>query len=82
MAKQNHIRLYEPCPKEHFDVIPIDNILGKVSLMPDVSDPTIPSRVKGKSGFPLGRTGPNGSRLWYVNHYAMIWSRSKKSLYR
>lgn len=40
-----HIRLYEPS-KTWFEVIPVSYIIGKLPMMPDFGNPTIPYRLR------------------------------------
>jgi hypothetical protein len=65
----------------------VEYILGRLPLMKNYSTPTIPSRMATRraEAFPRGAadgTRGKGSRLFYVNHYAMTWSRCKESLFR
>lgn len=87
LQTQNYIRLYQPV--EWYEVVPVTHILGRLSLVPDFGTMTIPyiMRNKRKACFPKGFSDTaegkgDGSRLYYVNHFAMTWSRSKLSLFR
>ena len=98
LADEGHIRLYEPkkpAKKKNeytgsiFQVIPADHILGKLPLMPDYGTNTIPFKHSGKcaTAFKYGMADTSegsgdGSVLWYINMFALVWSRSKKSLLR
>ena len=97
IALDGHIRLYEPKKPtkkqgvfaEMFEVIPVTQILGKLPVMPDFSTKTIPFKYndKAKVGFQHGMADTsegagNGSKLWYINIFALTWSRSKLSLFR
>jgi hypothetical protein len=87
LQKEDYIRLYDTTAS--FEVVPVSHILGRLPIMPDFADRTIPHRVskQQKIAFPLGRCDStnsthDGSNLFYVNHFAMTWSRSKTSLFR
>ena len=59
-------------------VIPVEHILGKLPLVPVGDTRTIPHHLH--SLFPSTpgdrRTGAgNGCRMWFVNSWAMEWSR-------
>jgi hypothetical protein len=97
LATEGHIRLYEPKSKtrkdyvftEIFEVIHVTNILGKLSLMPDFGSKTIPFKHRRlrKAKFQFGsadssENAGDGSKLWYINLFALVWSRSKLSLFR
>lgn len=86
-ASNNHIRLYEPA--DWYDVVPASHILGRLSIAPDFGSPTIPHTMRNQKRrcFPMGSCdsadgATKGSRLFYINHFAMTWSRSKQSLFR
>jgi hypothetical protein len=97
LADAGHIRLYEPkkpgkptdlFPGSSFDVIPTGHIMGKAPLMIDFGSKTIPFKhaSKCKTGFQFGMADTaegsgDGSVLMYINHFALVWSRSKKSLF-
>jgi hypothetical protein len=90
LQKEDFLRLYE-CTKPNFsfEVLPITHILGKLPIMVDVCTPSIPSHYykQEKEGFPRGHANSakdkqDGSKLYYVNHFGMTWSRSKLSLHR
>lgn len=87
LAKEGHIRIYEPV--EWFEVVPVDHILGRLPIVPDYGTPTIPHKYsylrdqafrKGKADSSVDQH--DGSKLYYINHFAMVWSRSKESLVR
>lgn len=86
----HHIRLYEPdSPPGWYEVLPVTHILGRLSLLPDFGTRTIPYSMRNKKRrcFAMGSADSkegamDGSKLWYVNHWAMMWSRSKPSLFR
>jgi hypothetical protein len=87
LQKEGHIRLYETT--NSFEVLPVTHILGRLPILPDFGDPSIPHRMNGKAKawFPLGTCdssegAQDGSKLFYVNHFAMTWARSKRSLFR
>lgn len=87
LQAQNYIRLYQPA--EWYEVVPVTHILGRLSLMPDFGTRTIPYSMRNKKRhcFPKGHSDTaegkgDGSKLYYVNHFAMTWSRSKQSLFR
>ena len=57
--------------------------------MPDFGTPTIPHQYSHRKAawFPKGKANTtlskeDGSKLYYINHFAMTWSRSKLQLYR
>ena len=64
-------------------VIPVKSILGKLPLVPVGDTGTIPFKNRRfGSWFPGGSAdrsegSGDGSRLWYVNTYALGWSREK-----
>jgi hypothetical protein len=87
LASQHYRRLYdtEGC----HTVVPASFILGKLPLMPDFGTPSIPHRYtkRQQKDFPHGRadsssTSHDGSKLYYINHFGLTWSRSKLSLQR
>jgi hypothetical protein len=79
--------LYELDPqKPRLYVMPIASVLGKVPLLRAGNTGTIPYRLKGQAVerrlYPGGKadTAPDkgdGSRLWYVNTWAMKWSQTE-----
>lgn len=84
----HHQRLYEPS-EPWYEVLPVHFILGKLPIMPDFGTPTIPHKYQTRQqhGFPRGKADSSsskhdGSKLYYINHFAMTWSRSKPSLFR
>jgi len=77
LQKQHYLRLHEcKAAPSSYEVIPIHNILGKVALMPDCVTPTIPRHHEHqrKRAFPRGEVG---CKVFYVNHFALTWARSK-----
>ena len=85
LQQQGYVRLYEPT--DWYEVIPVTHILGKLPIFPDFSTRTIPHSMSGKPGFAKGECDSQdgkqlGSKLFYINHFAMTWSRSKLSLFR
>jgi hypothetical protein len=85
LQQQGYIRLYEPT--DWFEVVPVTHILGKLPIFPDFSTRTIPHSMTGQPGFPKGKCDSHdgkqlGSKIFYINHFAMTWSRSKLSLFR
>jgi hypothetical protein len=87
LASQSYQRLYstEGC----YTVVPASFILGKLPIMPDFGTQSIPhiySKRQAKD-FPHGRADSSsstrdGSKLYYINHFGLTWSRSKLSLLR
>ena len=61
-------------------VLPIENILGKLPVVPVGDTGTIPFRLRkhfegtGASADPQNRPG-TGCQMWYVNSWARGWSR-------
>jgi hypothetical protein len=85
LQQQGYICLYEPT--DWFEVVPVTHILGKLPIFPDFSTRTIPHSMTGQPGFPKGKCDSHdgkqlGSKIFYINHFAMTWSRSKLSLFR
>jgi hypothetical protein len=87
LSLHHYQRLYEPggC----YTVVPATFILGKLPLMPDFGTPTIPHSYSKRqlSAFPHGKADSStmsrdGSRLYYINHFGLTWSRSKLSMQR
>ena len=79
-------RLYELDPSlPRLYVMPISSILGKLALVRAGDTGTIPHHMRGREGecFPGGKadtvTSPgkgDGSRLYFVNSWAMKWSQN------
>ena len=76
-------RLYELDPSlPRLYVMPISSILGKLPLVRAGDTGTIPYHMRGRpKSFPGGKadTAPgkgDGSRLYFVNSWAMKWSRN------
>ena len=71
--------LFELDPKNPIlYVLPIENILGKLPVVPVGDTGTIPFRSRVPCAGAYGdRTtgGGDGCPLWYVNSWAMGWSR-------
>jgi hypothetical protein len=78
--------LYQPEPKPVVYIIPVKNILGRLALVPYGAHGTIPydwhPLQRSHSSYhglgvcdsdAQGRPG-SGSRLFYINSWAMIWS--------
>lgn len=85
LQQQGYVRLYEPT--DWYEVIPVTHILGKLPIFPDFTTRTIPHSMSGKPGFAKGECDSQdgkqlGSKVFYINHFAMTWSRSKLSLFR
>lgn len=86
LAQCGFIRLFEP--DDWFEVLPVDFILGRASIVPDFATPSIPHMFMQQSAlFPKGRADSShgahdGSPMFYVNHYALTWSRCKDALNR
>ncbi len=85
LANSGFLRLYETT--NSWEVIPVEHILGRLPIMKNYATPTIPSRFASRkpTAFPLGKADTareKGSKLFYVNYYAMTWSRCKESLFR
>ena len=79
------LKLYET--SNSYEVIPVEHILGRLLLMKNYATQTIPSRFASRkaNAFPLRQADSSrgkGSKLFYVNYYAMTWSRCKESLFR
>jgi hypothetical protein len=81
LSREGYQRIYTT---ESYEVVPKDFILGKLPIMPDFGTPTIPhtlGRLKndyfmlGKADSAIGKQ--DGSNIFYINHFAMTWSRSK-----
>ena len=70
--------LYLPSPEPVVYVVPLSHILGKLPLVPAGDSGTIPRSMNGRKEtcFPRGQCdrqqGP-GSKLFYINTWAMIW---------
>ena len=82
LQKEHYLRLHEcKAAPSSYEVIPIHNILGKLALMPDCVTPTIPRHHdhQKKRAFPRGEVG---CKVFYVNHFALTWARSKIILRR
>ncbi len=81
LSREGYQRIYTT---ESYEVVPKDFILGKLPIMPDFGTPTIPhtlARLK-NDYFMLGKAysangKQDGSSIFYINHFAMTWSRSK-----
>ena len=58
-------------------VVPIQNILGKFSLVPVGDTGTIPHSMRNTLGAPGDRRpgAGGGCRMWFVNSWALGWSR-------
>ena len=73
--------LYQPEPKPVVYIIPVKDILGRLALVPFGVHGTIPHAWRQQQGshYPRGvcdrqdRVG-SGSKLFYINSWAMIWS--------
>ena len=73
--------LYQPQPQPVVYIVPIQNILGRLALAPYGEHGTIPHEWHHLQGshYPRGVCdSPNrpgsGSKLFYINSWAMIWS--------
>ena len=84
MSKAESCRLYELAPTPRLFVRPITAILGKVPMVRAGNTGTIPFSMRGleRSYYPGGRCDSaadrgDGSRLWYVNTWAMKWSQKE-----
>ena len=59
-------------------VVPIQSILGKLSLVPVGDTGTIPHRMRNSFPGAPGDRRPgagDGCRMWFVNSWALGWSR-------
>ena len=72
--------LYLPSPEPVVYVVPLSHILGKLPLVPAGDSGTIPCNMHGSkaSCYPKGTCDRDdapgsGSRLFYLNTWAMIW---------
>ena len=84
MTKAATCRLYELVPTPRLYVCPITAILGKVPMVRAGNTGTIPFSVRGRERayYPGGKcdSAPDkgdGSRLWYINTWAMKWSQKE-----
>jgi hypothetical protein len=84
MRKAETCRLYELAPTPSLFVRPITAILGKVPMVRARNTGTIPFSMRGneRQYYPGGRCDSaadkgDGSRLWYVNTWAMKWSQKE-----
>jgi len=84
MIKAETCRLYELAPKPRLFVRPITAILGKLPMVRAGNTGTIPYSMRGheRSYYPGGKCDSaagkgDGSRLWYVNTWAMKWSQKE-----
>ena len=81
LSREGYQRIYST---ESYEVVPKDFILGKLPIMPDFRNPTIPhelSRLK-EQYFSMGKADSSiakgdGSQIFYINHFVLTWSRSK-----
>jgi hypothetical protein len=72
--------LYMPSPNPVVYVVPLSHILGRLPLIPSGDFSTIPRNMSGRgdgcypqgSGDKRGAPG-SGSKLFYINSWAMIW---------
>ncbi len=76
-----NLLLYQPEPKPVVYIVPIQNILGRLALAPIGEHGTIPYDWRHLQGSHYDRGVcdlPNrqgsGSKLFYINSWAMIWS--------
>ena len=84
MTKAETCRLYELAPKPRLFVRPITAILGKAPMVRAGNTGTIPYSMRGyeRAYYPGGKCDSaadkgDGSRLWYVNTWAMKWSQNE-----
>ena len=59
-------------------VIPVEHILGKLPLVPVGDTGTIPHHLRNLFSVAPGDRRPgagDGCRMWFVNSWAMAWSR-------
>ena len=84
MRKAESCRLYELAPTPRLFVRPITAILGKVPMLRAGDTGTIPFSMRGyeRTYYPGGKCDSaadkgDGSRLWYVNTWAMKWSQTE-----
>jgi hypothetical protein len=59
-------------------VIPVENILGKLPLVPVGDTGTVPHRLRSDFSRAPGDCRPgsgDGYRMWFVNSWALGWSR-------
>ena len=84
MKKAESRRLYELAPTPRLFVRPITAILGKVPMLRAGDTGTSPFSMRGyeRTYYPGGKCDSaadkgDGSRLWYVNTWAMKWSQTE-----
>ena len=92
MEDSGVVKLYEPSPTPCLYVAPVENMVGRVPLMPlflaGNATPTIPhlSSKRQESGFPLGCAdtaavdGRRGSNVYEVNPWLWQFGRGKPRL--
>ena len=67
--------------KETFYVLPVEDILGKLPVVPVGPTGTIPFSMQGHeqdfvyAAFDSSDGAGDGSRWWYINSWALGWSR-------
>jgi hypothetical protein len=67
--------------KETFYVLPVEDILGKLPVVPVGPTGTIPFSMRGHAqdfvyaAFDSSDGAGDGSRWWYINSWALGWSR-------
>jgi hypothetical protein len=69
--------------KEIFYVLPVEDILGKAPVVPVGPTGTIPFSMRGHAlaqdfvdvAFDSSEGAGDGSRWWYINSWALGWSR-------
>ena len=83
-AEAETCRPYELVPKPSLFIRPITSILGKVPMVRAGNTGTIPFGMRGyeRQYYPGGKCDSaadkgDGSRLWYVNTWAMKWSQKE-----
>jgi hypothetical protein len=92
MEDSGIVKLYEPSPTQCLYVAPVENMVGRVSLMPlflagnaTLTIPHLYSKRK-ESGFPLGCAdaaavdGRHGSNVYEVNPWLWQFGRGKPCL--
>ena len=73
--------LYQPAPQPIVYIVPVTDILGRLALVPYGETGTIPYDWHGLARFypkvecdrPSQDTTGSGSKLYYINSWAMIW---------
>ncbi len=72
--------IYERLPDNQvFYVLPVESILGKLPVVPGGETGTIPYCMEDIVGaaFDTREGAGDGSRWWYINTWALSWSRER-----